>query len=194
MRIWREVFSRGGSVPWLLGGTGKAASVPSQENGTYNFGPKELSEYLTAKNCSHISALLRDRIKHAWATVPQLAEFSCWWRWVMCTSDFFTLLIAVWCSPGVSFMSLLIWLFCLTLYPSLYQKPWASPHPKYTFNSSLSPIHPCTAPWIFRRGRRAASTPTAHDLSIQFSGPERLGQANWHEVGCGKFYWQVYRG
>lgn len=57
-------FSRGGSVSCLLGGTGKAASVPYQENGIYNFGPQELSEYLTAKDSSSISAVLRVHIKH----------------------------------------------------------------------------------------------------------------------------------
>lgn len=63
MRVWREAFSRGGSVPCLLDDIGKSASVLHQENRIYNFGPWELSEYLTAKAGSSISAVLRDCIK-----------------------------------------------------------------------------------------------------------------------------------
>lgn len=64
MRIWRGAFSRGGSVPCLLGGIGRAASVPHQQTRTNNIGPQKLGEYLTAKDSSIISAVLRDCIKH----------------------------------------------------------------------------------------------------------------------------------
>ena len=75
----------------------------------------------------------------AGTTVPRLGEFSCSWRWIMWTTDFCMSLVAVWCSPGTHFLSLFIWLFWLPDYPSLYPKPWASPHHKCTSSSPLPP-------------------------------------------------------